>query len=297
MTLIDNAKSSIRTSLDVSSHLYRMATSQARLLPDFLIIGGQRCGTSSLYYYLTEHPGIISAATKETHFFDEEFGKGTRWYRSQFPTTFYKNYIQQVRKQEFRTGEGTPYYILYPHTPKRIAQITPKVKLIALLRNPVERAYSQYWIEVKARFETWSFEEAIRGEKERLAGEWEKMLADESYYSHSYRHFSYLERGIYMDQLQRWMDYFPREQLLVLRSEDLYKDAAAVMKQTLDFLGVASEGLDKEYKNYRRPSKKGYRNQVVPPKLDPATRAYLVDYFEPHNQRLYDYLGVDFHWH
>src|SRR5258706_8639865 len=160
---MDTARPYIRTSLNASLHFGRMATNRVRLLPDFLIIGGQRCGTSSLYYYLTEYPGIISASTKETHFFDEEFGKGTGWYRAQFPTFFYKDYVRKVHKREFRTGEGTPYYILYPHAPRRIAQITPNVKLIALLRNPVERAYSQYWIEMKAKFETWSFEDAIRG--------------------------------------------------------------------------------------------------------------------------------------
>lgn len=296
MTLIDKTKSSLRTSLNVSSHMYRMATNQARLLPDFLIIGGQRCGTSSLYYYLTEHPGIISSSTKETHFFDEEFHNGTGWYRSHFPTALYKNYIQRVRKQEVRTGEGTPYYILYPHTPKRVAQLRPHMKLIALLRNPVDRAYSQYWIEVKARYETWSFEDAIRGEKERVAGELEKMLKDENYYSFSYRHFAYVDRGIYVDQLQRWREYFSEEQLLVLKSEDLYKDPAAVMKQTLDFLEVESGNLNKEYKNYRRPSKKGYKHKEVQPPIDPAMRQYLVDYYKPHNQRLYDFLGVDFGW-
>jgi hypothetical protein len=149
---------------------------------------------------------------------------------------------------------------------------------------------------MKAKFETWSFEDAIRGEKDRLADELEKMFKDENYYSYGYRHFSHLERGIYIDQLQRWMEYFPKEQLLVLRSEDLYKDPAAVMKQTLEFLGVVSGNLQKEYKNYRRPSQKGYRNKEVPPKMDPEIRKYLVDYFEPHNQRLYNYLGSHFNW-
>ena len=301
MALLDTVKPSLRTSLNASFHFYRMTTNQVRLLPDFLIIGGQRCGTSSLYYYLTEYPGIVSASTKETHFFDEEFGKGSSWYRAQFPTFFYKNYVNKIRKQMFLTGEGTPYYILYPHTPKRVAEIIPNVKLIALLRNPAERAYSQYWIEVKARYETWSFEDAIRGEQDRVAGELEKMMHDESYYSFNYRHFAYLERGIYVDQLKRWMDYFPREQLLILRSEDLYKDPAAVMKQTLAFLGIADGsvegGLKKEYKNYRRPSKRGYKREEAPPKLGAEMRRYLVEYYQPHNQRLYDYLGTDFHWH
>jgi len=276
--------------------MYRVMTNHMRLLPDFLIIGGQRCGTSSLFYYLTERPHIISASSKEPHFFDENFAKGPGWYRGQFPFAVHKQYVKNVLKRDLITGEGTPYYLFYPHAPKRVSEVVPRVKLIALLRNPVDRAYSHYWIEVKAGFETWSFEDAIRGEEKRLAGELEKMLEDENYYSHSFRHFSYLTRGIYVDQLQNWLRYFPKEQLVILRSEDLFQNPAAVLKQTLEFLGVPSGELKKDYKNYRRPSKKGYRNKVVPPKMNPAMRKCLTEYFEPHNARLYDLLGVNFGW-
>ncbi len=296
MSILTGAKVYTRNSLNASSQIYRTMTNELRLLPDFLIIGGQRCGTSSLYYYLTEHPGIISASTKETHFFDESFSKGIGWYRAQFPSSFQKMYVTNVLKRDFLTGEGTPYYILYPHAPRRTFEIVPHVKLIALLRNPVERAHSQYWIEVKAGFETLSFEEAIRTEHERIAGELEKMQQDEHYYSHGFRHFSYLTRGIYVDQLQNWLRYYPREQLLVLKSEDLYSNPAETMQKTLKFLGVAQIELNKQYKNYRRPSKKGYRKQVVPPKMDAKMREYLVEYFRPHNARLYEFLGVDLGW-
>jgi hypothetical protein len=205
-------------------------------------------------------------------------------------------YVTNVLKQNFLTGEGTPYYILYPHAPKRIFEIVPRVKLIALLRNPVERAYSQYWIEVKAGFETLSFEEAIRTEDERIAAELEKMQRDEHYYSHSFRHFSYLTRGRYAEQLQNWLRYYPREQMLILKSEDLYSNPEGTLKRTLEFLGVTQVELQEEYKNYRRPSKKGYRNKVVPPKMDAKIREYLVEYFRPYNARLYDLLGIDFAW-
>src|SRR5438105_3652241 len=217
MDIIETAKSYARASLNFSTYVYRRGTQKMRVLPDFLIIGGQRCGTSSLYYYLTEHPGIVSAFTKEPHFFDEHFTKGTGWYRTQFPTVLHKDYVKNVLRQDFMTGEGTPYYILHPHVPRRASEIVPRAKLIALLRNPVDRAYSQYWIEKTANFETLSFEDAINCEQARLAGELEKMLEDESYYSYSYRHFSYLTRGIYVDQLENWMRYYPREQLLILR--------------------------------------------------------------------------------
>ncbi len=296
MNVLNAAKSSTRTSLNFSLHLYRGMTHQLRLLPDFLIIGGQRCGTSSLYYYLTEHPSIVPAFTKEPHFFDEHFAKGPAWYRTQFPTALQRRYVKSVSGKDLLTGEGTPYYMLYPHAPRRAFEVVPHVKLIALLRNPVDRAFSQYWIEKQAGFETWSFEDAINGEQERLAGELERMLQDENYYSHRFRHFSYLTRGIYVDQLQNWMCYYPREQVLVLKSEDLYSDPAAVVRQALEFLGVTVGELNKEFKNYRRPSKKGYRNKVVPPKLDPAMKNYLVEYFKPHNARLYDFLGADFGW-
>jgi Sulfotransferase domain len=296
MSVVNTGKSYGRASLNFSSQMYRIMTNHTRLLPDFLIIGGQRCGTSSLYYYLIEHPGIISASTKETHFFDECFAKGLDWYRAQFPSSLHKMYVENLLKQKFLTGEGTPYYILHPHAPRRTFEIVPHIKLIALLRNPVDRAYSQYWIEVKAGFETLSFEEAIKTEQERIAGELDKMLQDENYYSHSFRHFSYLTRGIYVDQLQNWLRYYPREQVLILKSEDLYSHPGATLKRTLEFLGVTNAELNKEFKNYRRPSKKGYRNKVAPPKMNSALREYLVEYFEPHNARLNEFLGVDFGW-
>src|SRR5215467_6288621 len=176
-------------------------TSSLRLLPDFLIIGGQRCGTTSLYYYLTDQPCVYPAATKEVHFFDDHFASGIDWYRAQFPTSAYKNYVERVRHQHFLTGEASPYYLFHPHAPRRISAALLYVKLIVLLRNPVDRAFSHYWLEVKGRYESLSFEEAIRCEQERIAGECEKMVNDENYHSFKYRRFSYLTRGIYIDQI------------------------------------------------------------------------------------------------
>lgn len=294
MNILKTAKTCTRTSIN----FYRLMTNCIRLMPDFLIIGGQRCGTTSLYYYLTEQPGIISASYKEIYFFNNNFGKGLGWYRAQFPSSIQKYFVKNVLKQNFVTGESTPYYLLYPHAPKRSFEIVPQVKLIALLRNPVDRAYSQYWKEMKEGFETWSFEDAVKGEHERIAGEREKMLQDENYYSHNFRHFSYLKRGIYVDQLQNWLRYYPREQMLILRSEDLYKDPTAVLQQTLHFLTVTGKqpSRNKEFKNYSRPTKKGYTNMDKPPKMDTKIREYLIEYFKPHNARLYDFLGVDFGW-
>lgn len=281
-----------------SAQSYRKATHRMRLLPDYLIIGGQRCGTSSLYYYLTQQPGVIGASTKEIHFFDDFYKNGIKWYRAQFPTIQYKKYIESVRKLHFLTGEASPYYLFHPHAPRRIQAALPNVKLIVLLRNPIDRAYSQHWLEVMGKYESLSFEEAIRNEEERTAGELDKMLKDEDYQSYQHRRFTYLARGIYIDQLQYWMNYFPREQFLILKTEDLYTHSAAIVRQTLDFLGMPATEIDtnKEYKKYKVPSKTGYKTKDSAPKMDANTRAYLVEYFKPHNARLYEFLGRDLEW-
>lgn len=277
-----------------SAQTYRRMTSSMRLLPDFLIIGGQRCGTSSLYYYLTEHPRIASASTKEIHFFDDNYPRGLGWYQAQFPTTVQKYYA----KHGLLTGEASPYYLFHPQAPKRISQHLPQVKLIVLLRNPIDRAYSQHWLEVLGNYEPLSFEKAIKSEQERTAGEREKMLADEHYDSYNYRRFTYLARGIYVDQLQYWMTFYPKEQFLILRSEDLYSKPAEVVKETLEFLGVPTSERDtsREYKKYKVPSKEGYKTKDSVPKMDPDLRSSLVEYFRPHNARLREFLGRDFDW-
>src|SRR5258706_3897640 len=197
MAVVESAKQWYRT----SRLFYRISTSQLRLLPDFIIIGTQRGGTTSLYYYLTEHPCIAHALMKEVHFFDDHFREGLNWYRAQFPSSLQKYYTERIRKENFITGESSPYYLFYPPAPKRISEVVPQTRLIVLLRNPVDRAYSHHWLVTQEGKETLSFEEAIEHEEERLAGGREKILADEHYTSFNHRHFSYLARGIYLDQL------------------------------------------------------------------------------------------------
>src|SRR6266496_2269605 len=159
--------------------LYRGTTYPIRLLPDFLIIGTQRGGTTALYHYLKTHPCIASASTLDTHFFDKKFSKGLGWYRGHFPTRLEKFYAEHLRGHPFVTGEANSSYLFHPHVPKRVAQELPQAKLIVLLRNPVDRAYSQYYHAIELGRETFSFEEAIQYEQERTAREREKILADE----------------------------------------------------------------------------------------------------------------------
>lgn len=252
----------------------------AGTMPDFVIIGAQKCGTTFLYNLLARHPHVEPATKKEIHYFDHRSGKGPRWYRSHFPLP--------ARKEGRRTitGESTPYYLFHPHAARRMARVVPEARLIAVLRNPADRAYSHYHQEASRGHEPLTFEEAIEAEEERLRGEVERMLEDEHYVSFNHQNFSYLSRGIYADQLMRWSEFFGDEQMLVLKSEDLFERTSDALESVLGFLGLpgwSPEALE--------PCLKG----SYPP-MNPSTRRRLRDYFEPHNRRLYEYLGVDFGW-
>lgn len=272
--------------------MYRGITGPLRLLPDFLIIGTQRGGTTSLYNYLIERPGVGPAMVKELHYFDKKFNKGLLWYRAHFPSAIQKYSYQFTHKQAFVTGEASAYYLFHPHAPKRVSKVLPHVKLIVMLRNPVDRAYSQYHFEVDLGRETLPFEDAIDHEEERICREKEKMLADEGYISFDYSRYSYLARGIYVDQLQTWMSLFPKEQFLILKSEDFYGDPVTALEHTSKFLNLAELETHEKKKRYKLHN----YNTTPYPKMNPNTRKRLVEYFEPHNARLYDLLGMNFGW-
>jgi hypothetical protein len=280
------------TRIPLLEKFYRGITFPIRLLPDFLIIGTQRGGTTSLHRYLDAHPCVGPAANKDLHFFDRRYHKGLAWYRGHFPTTIEKYYAQCVRGRAFVTGEASPSYLFHPYAPKRVASAIPHVKLIVLLRNPVDRAYSQYHHAVELGHETIpTFEEAIEIEEERTAREEEHILKDEHYYSEQYKHLSYLSKGIYVDQLRRWLDLFPREQFLILKSEDFYADPATSFKEVQTFLGLPEIELHGRKKGFKQ-----YNNNAYSSEMDPATRKRLIEYFEPHNARLYELLEVNFEW-
>ncbi len=270
--------------------LYRGMTSSLRVLPEFLIIGTQRGGTTALYHYLQTHPCIKSATTTNTHFFDKKFQKGLTWYRGHFPTGIERYCTQHLLRRAWITGEANSSYLFYPDSPCRVAVMLPQVKLIVLLRNPVDRAYSQYFHAMELGHETLSFEEAIQGEA-RTIQERAKIMQDATYFSDVYTHRSYLSRGIYMDQLQPWMDLFPREQFLILKSEDFYADPVVAYKRVLAFLNLPGVEPRLNKQDYKQYSHNTYFSS-----MDAALRKRLIEYFEPHNARLYDFLGVDFGW-
>jgi hypothetical protein len=248
-------------------------------LPDFLIIGARKSGTTFLYNLLSLHPLVEPAASKELHYFDVLFEQESiEWYRGCFPQP------RVVKGRRTITGEASPSYLSHPLVPERAARVVPKARLIALLRNPVDRAYSHYQQVTRLGREPRTFEEAI-GVKEGMdfAPENGGGLDDGC---------AYLSRGVYMDQLLRWSRFYPREQTLVLKSEDFYGRTTETLKIVLGFLGLP----DWEPKDLERVPRKRNKGKSYDQEMDPATRRRLEKYFEPHNRRLYDYLGVDFGW-
>ena len=264
-------------------HLWRLATAPARTLPDFLIIGAQKCGTTFLYQLLAQHPRVKPAFAKEVHYFDLNFTKGDNWYRSYFP-------LRTPGGHKFITGESSPYYLFHPHAPRRASTVVPDAKLIVLLRNPIDRAYSHYQHQVKrgkvGRRETLTFEEAIEAEEKTLPNEVSRMLQDERYESPSHRTRSYLTRGMYVDQLLVWSSFFQRKQMLILKSEDLFDDMRNTLELMLTFLEIPNWRPE----TYSIPNKREYTG------MSSLIRQRLDEYYEPHNQRLYEYLGMDLGW-
>ena len=251
------------------------STSSLRLLPDFLIIGAQRGGTTSLYKYLAEHPAVAAPPLgKGAHFFDTNFARGEAWYRGHFPTRLVGRAARGGRPRI--TGESSPYYLFHPHAPSRVAAMLPGVKLIAMLRDPVTRAHSHYWHEVARGFESLSFDEAIEREPERLEPELARLRADPDYNSFAHQHHSYLSRGLYAQQLDAWYSLFPRESILVVSSEEFFAEPDRVFRRVLAFLGLPARSL---------PFYEPFNPREYPPMAD-ETRRRLVAYFAEPNARL-----------
>jgi hypothetical protein len=287
MTSTNAATKLARRTARWSAQAYARPTAGLRLLPGYLIIGAQRAGTTSLHRYLVQHPAVRTMLrTKGVHYFDTNFGQGLAWYASRFPTRLYGWYVRRRRGTRLLTGEASPYYLFHPHVPHRVAEQLPGVKLIVLLRDPVQRAYSHYQHELARGFETLSFEEAIRAEPARLAGETERLLAEPLYNSFAHQHHSYLARGRYAEQLARWRSRFPDEQLLLLSSERFFREPDRAFRRVLEFLELPAFTPAA----YQRHNAYDYRQ------MGESVRARLVEHFREPNRRLYELLGDDLGW-
>jgi hypothetical protein len=257
--------------------LLRRPTARLRTAPHFLIIGAQRSGTTSLYRYLAEHPAVAAPVRKEIQYFTLHHERGDGWYRAHFP----------VAGRGRRAFEATPYYLFHPAAAGRASATVPDAKVVALLRDPVTRAFSQWQHNASRGVEHLGFEAALDAEDERLAGEHERLLTDATYRSEAHRLWSYRTRGEYAEQLERWLAHYPKDQVLVLRSEDLYANPAPTYERTLEFLGLTAIELD-AYPRYTR--------RASTAQMTAAARQRLTAHFQPHNERLAALLGDEVWW-
>jgi hypothetical protein len=210
---------------------YLNATS--RPFPDFLIIGCQKGGTSSLFEYLVQHPQIDGSLIKEVQFFTSRHWIGERGYRSFFPP---KN------DSGCLATESTPYYLFSEVAPGRVAAMLPEAKLLVLLREPVGRAYSHYKHNCRRGHETRSFEEAVEADISIFEKQGSiSKSPDET--EQNYRHFSYVRRGLYDLQIARWLEYFPRENFFISRAEDFFKNPSDITQKAIRFLGLENVPL------------------------------------------------------
>jgi hypothetical protein len=254
----------------------RMRMGQNRSLPDAVIIGAQKCGTSSLHNYLTQHPGVIPPLRKEVHYFDVNFKQGDAWYRAHFGR----------QGEPGLNFDASPYYLFHPLAPERMHALLPRAKLIVLLRDPVRRAYSQYWHEREKGREPLGFEDALKAEPERVVEAHRRLANGEIEASREHQFHSYVARGRYAEQLERWLALYPRDQLLVLRFEDLVKDPLAVLNRTLAYVGLPA--MDKA-----RLEPRNTRNY---PPMSPQTEQALRETFAHENRRLEALLGEPMGW-
>lgn len=258
-------------------------SSPFRVLPDFFVIGVVRSGTTSLYHYLGQHDCIRKAAYDELGYFDDNYHLGVHWYRSLFPTVFTKNKIKK-KFGKFLTYDVTPFYIYNPLVARRILECFPKAKIIADLRNPIDRAYSNYIIMLQEGDTTKTFEEIVESEIREIEQSKSK-LNDESYLVNNF-YEKLLARGFYADQLKIWFELFPKNQLLMISSEEFAKNTDSVLREIFEFLDVPHAKI----KDYTKQNKRHYQP------MKSETRNLLKEYFKPYNEKLYSLISKKFDW-
>ncbi len=259
--------------------------------PDFLVIGTKRGGTTSLWRMLLSHPQVMPMVPKpknlkSSQFFTAEYRRGPRWFAGHFPTSVARQ-RHAARHGRALVGEASPNYLWDPRVPERARALLPDARIVVLLRDPVSRAFSHWQERVKQGTEWLSFEEALEAEDGRLAGELDRMLADPAYFSAAYDWYSYRSRGEYAEQVRRWLEVYPAEQVLVLRSEDFYAVPVETAGQITDFLGLDRLPLPRLHWNTS--------SRTDPPMTEAANQA-LRAYFAPFNQKLAEILDSEVWW-
>ena len=256
-----------------------MRSGVTHVLPDFVIAGVMKCGTTSLFNHLINHRCVAEPLVKGVKYFNRNLERGDEWYKANFPSD---EEMQALRTSEgcAMTGESSPDYLPNPEAASLLHQLRPDVQLIVLLRDPVDRALSHYhYRKVRGR-ENRSFEEAI---KENLAS-LEAEAAGISLLQQHPNYTSYLGRGLYMPQLRHWLEVFPKEQIKVVGSEQFLQDAQSVYSEVLEYLGLPGDQLA-----VRKKYNTGKYDE-----MSSSTHQLLCDYFRPHNQHLFEFVGREF---
>jgi hypothetical protein len=259
-----------------------MATAGLRPPPDFLVIGTKRGGTTSLGRYLFSHPAVAQlfprqATPKGIRYVDEHPERSARWYRSHLATVVVRGPAIRPRKL---AGEATANYLFHLEGAARAHAVAPDAKILVLVRDPVERAWSHWRERTRRGVETLSFDDALAAEDERLA----EAFADGGATAGN---VAYRAQGRYADLLPPWFERFGRDRVLVLVSEEFYADPAASYAEALAFLGLSGYSLG-EYPayNFREPTER----------MREETRAELRAFYEPENRRLEALLGRGLPW-
>jgi hypothetical protein len=261
-------------------------SSPARMLPAVVIVGAQRCGTTTLYSALSEHPGLLRAARKEVHYFDVAYERGLAWYQAHFPLTARARWIKRTTGISPIAFEASPYYMFHPLACERLARDLPDAKLLVLIRDPVERAHSAHAHEVALGYDDVPFEAALELEDIRLEGEVQRILTNPLYVSHSHQHHAYRARGQYIEQLERLEALVGRERIHVIDSGDFFEQPERTYDAVLQFLELPQRGYPR------------FEAQNVQPRrpMPEPVRSELEAHFQPFDERLAKWLGWDPSW-
>lgn len=264
--------------------LGRRSTSRWRCLPDYVIIGAQRSGTSTLARMLRRHPQVVwLAPAREVHWLDAHSNEGLAWYRAHFPFEARRRSRSHALGLRVLAGEKTPEYLLHPTAPRRAAVALPEARFLCVLRDPVERAISHYFMNLRYGVEPLSFEAALDAEDARCDATFEAVRKGERVHLGGAASYAYVRRGRYLEQLEQWWQHVPREQMHVLRAEDLYEQPDATFRAVCAFLGIEARapfGAANESTGTNRRS------------MPAGTRARLAAAFEQPNRALADVTGI-----
>ena len=298
MTVLDDqAVRRGRDWLKTTARTVGVATAAARPLPDFLVIGAKRGGTTSFYFDLIEHPAIVRLypppfpglkpdATKGVHYFDSNFDKSENWYRSYMPTTLTRSVHRISSGSRVVTGEASPYYLFHPLAAERAHATVPKAKILVLLRDPVERTYSHWKERRRSNAEELDFQAALEAEPGRLAGERERLVREPGYQSYAWEQQSYATQSMYGPTLEVWRAKFGSAQVKVIASENYYQDPLGTLREVDAFLDLPPRGR----------SSGQIRNAAQGAGISAGLRSQLVERFADSNRYLRNNVGSALPW-